>query len=257
MLVWISFFLIPALFYFVFEHETYDILYECQLCLIFIAARKLTIKLSVKTLKTRTVHFVSSLEIFFFPHVTITSITALGVFANVCLVLLLLLAGSLVLARVISELQYKQSWSIKDFLHSNEISPRVGTESQCNCVCNTINQSRLRFLCFDCLLSRFATPLLHRSQITNFVSPLYVTFFSRGIKAYLARSGNQSEHRIRTILPKGAAGEIIIVIIDKDNGFYGVFSPSDRLYLVYYKVRQVLLRSNMMKISPCDAPSDH
>ena len=65
--------------------------------MIFIAARKLTIKLSVKTLKTRTVHFVSSLEIFFFPHVTITSITALGVFANVYLFLLLLLAGSLAL----------------------------------------------------------------------------------------------------------------------------------------------------------------
>ena len=66
--------------------------------MIFIAACKLTIKLSVKTLKTRTaVHFVSSLEIFFFPRVTITSITALGVFANVYLFLLLLLAGSLAL----------------------------------------------------------------------------------------------------------------------------------------------------------------
>lgn len=71
--------------------------------MIFIAARKLTIKLSVKTLKTRTVHFVSSLEIFFFPHVTITSIAALGVFANVCLVLLLPLAGSLVLKFLYSD----------------------------------------------------------------------------------------------------------------------------------------------------------
>ena len=71
--------------------------------MIFIAARKLTIKLSAKTLKTRTVHFVSSLEIFFFPHVTITSIAALAVFANVCLVLLLPLAGSLVLKFLYSD----------------------------------------------------------------------------------------------------------------------------------------------------------
>lgn len=65
-------------------------------------------------------------------------------------------------------------------------------------------------------------------------------FFLRKIKAYLARSGNQSEHIIRSILSTGAAGDIIIVIIDEDNGCYGVFSPSDRLYLVYYEVRQVL-----------------
>ena len=57
--------------------------------------RKLTIQPSVKTFKTRTVHFVFSLVIFFSNHVMITSITALGIFTKLSLVLLLLLAGSL------------------------------------------------------------------------------------------------------------------------------------------------------------------
>ena len=58
--------------------------------------RKLAIKLSVKTFKTRTVHFVFSLRIFVSVHVIITSITAPGMFIKLCLVVLLLLPGSLV-----------------------------------------------------------------------------------------------------------------------------------------------------------------
>ena len=50
----------------------------------------------MKTFKTRTVHFVFSLKIFVSAHVVITSITASGMFINLCLVVLLLLAGSLV-----------------------------------------------------------------------------------------------------------------------------------------------------------------
>ena len=89
------FFIIPVLFYFVFELELY-ILYECQLCLIFITIRKLAIKLSVKTFKTWTVHFIFTLRIFVSAHVVITSITAPSMFINLCLVVLLLLPGSLV-----------------------------------------------------------------------------------------------------------------------------------------------------------------
>ena len=48
----------------------------------------------MKTLKTRTVHFVYSLRIFVSTHVIITSIAAPGMFANLCLVLLLLFADS-------------------------------------------------------------------------------------------------------------------------------------------------------------------
>ena len=51
-------------------------------------------ELSVKTLRTRTVHFVFSLRIFVSAHVIITSITAPGMFTNLCLVLLLLFADS-------------------------------------------------------------------------------------------------------------------------------------------------------------------
>ena len=61
-----------------------------------ITIRKLAIKLSVKTFKTRTVHFVFSLRIFVSVHVIITSITAPGMFTKLCLVVLLLLPGSLV-----------------------------------------------------------------------------------------------------------------------------------------------------------------
>ena len=58
--------------------------------------RNLTIEPSVKTFKTRTVHFIFSLSLFVCARVVITSITALGMFTNLCLVLLLLLVGSLV-----------------------------------------------------------------------------------------------------------------------------------------------------------------
>ena len=44
-------------------------LYECYLCLIFIAVRKLTISLGVKTFETRTAHFIFSLRIFVSAHV--------------------------------------------------------------------------------------------------------------------------------------------------------------------------------------------
>ena len=50
---------------------------------------------SLQTFKTRTVHFVFSLRIFVLAHVIITSIRALSMFANLCLVLLLLFASSL------------------------------------------------------------------------------------------------------------------------------------------------------------------
>ena len=50
---------------------------------------------SVKTFKTRTVHFIFSLSLFVCARVVITSITALGMFTNLCLVLLWLLVGSL------------------------------------------------------------------------------------------------------------------------------------------------------------------
>ena len=43
----------------------------------------------MKTFKIRTVHFVFSLRIFFSAHVIVKSVTALSMFANLCLVLLL------------------------------------------------------------------------------------------------------------------------------------------------------------------------
>ena len=63
---------------------------------IFITTRKLAIYLGVKTLKTRTVQFFFSFRIFVSALVIITSITVAGMFINLCLVVLLLLAGSLV-----------------------------------------------------------------------------------------------------------------------------------------------------------------
>ena len=50
----------------------------------------------MKTSKTRTVYFVFSLRVFVSAHVIITSIAAPGLFKSICLVLLLLLDGSLV-----------------------------------------------------------------------------------------------------------------------------------------------------------------
>ena len=58
--------------------------------------RKLEIQLSVKIFKTRNVSFDFPLRIFVPAHVLITEITAPGMFTNLCLVLLSLLAGSLV-----------------------------------------------------------------------------------------------------------------------------------------------------------------
>ena len=92
----VIFFIILVLFYsvFVFEHEA---IYTIRVLAVFdVYYRKLTIELSVKTFKTRTVHFIFSLSLFVCARVVITSITALGMFTNLCLVLLLLLVGSLV-----------------------------------------------------------------------------------------------------------------------------------------------------------------
>ena len=50
----------------------------------------------MKTFKIQTVHFVFSLRIFPSAHVMITSTTAPGMFINLCVVVLLLFAGSLV-----------------------------------------------------------------------------------------------------------------------------------------------------------------
>ena len=86
------FFIIPVLFSFVFQHETY---YTNVSCVWFLLSYvSLQSELSVKTLRTRTVHFVFSLRIFVSAHVIITSITAPGMFTNLSLVLLLLFADS-------------------------------------------------------------------------------------------------------------------------------------------------------------------
>ena len=71
-------------FPFLFLNPKLYILNKSQLYLIFITARKLAIKLNVKNFKTRTVHFVLSLRIFVSAHVTVTKITASGIFANLC-----------------------------------------------------------------------------------------------------------------------------------------------------------------------------
>ena len=63
----VMFFMIPAWFYFILEHET---IYAIRvLSMIFIAVRKLTISLGVKTFETRTAHFIFSLRIFVSAHV--------------------------------------------------------------------------------------------------------------------------------------------------------------------------------------------
>ena len=67
MLVWLYFSSPYCFFYFVFEHETI-IYYKRVSCVWFLLPY-------VKTLKTRTVHFVYSLRIFVSAHVIITSIT--------------------------------------------------------------------------------------------------------------------------------------------------------------------------------------
>ena len=64
----VMFFMIPAWFYLFLNTKLY-MLYECYLCLIFIAVRKLTISLGVKTFETRTAHFIFSLRIFVSAHV--------------------------------------------------------------------------------------------------------------------------------------------------------------------------------------------
>ena len=58
--------------------------------------RKLAIQLSVNIFKTLNVYFDFPLRIFVSAHVLITEITEPGMFTNLCLVLLSLLAGSLV-----------------------------------------------------------------------------------------------------------------------------------------------------------------
>ena len=81
-----------VLLFFPFFYTKLYIRDKCKLYFIFIAVSKL----SVKTFKTRTAHFVFSLRIFLSAQVVITSITALDMFKNFCLVLRLLFADSLV-----------------------------------------------------------------------------------------------------------------------------------------------------------------
>ena len=66
--VWLCFswFLLGSI---LFLNTKLYMLYECYLCLIFIAVRKLTISLGVKTFETRTAHFIFSSRIFVSAHV--------------------------------------------------------------------------------------------------------------------------------------------------------------------------------------------
>ena len=90
----VTFLIHSALFFcsFLFFYTKLYIRDKCYLYFIFTAVSKL----SVKTFKTRTAHFVFSLRIFLSAQVIVTSITALDMFKNFCLVLLLLFADSLV-----------------------------------------------------------------------------------------------------------------------------------------------------------------
>ena len=90
----VTFLIHSALFFcsFLFFYTKLYIRDKCYLYFIFTAVSKL----SVKTFKTRTAHFVFSLRIFLSAQVVITSITALDMFKNFCLVLRLLFADSLV-----------------------------------------------------------------------------------------------------------------------------------------------------------------
>ena len=78
---------------FVFEHET---LYYTSVRCVWLSLSYVSLQSnwSVKTFKTRTVHFVFSLRIFVSAHVIITSITAPSTFTHLCLVLLLLFTDS-------------------------------------------------------------------------------------------------------------------------------------------------------------------
>ena len=85
-----------VLFCFVFEHET---VYTIQVLAVFdfyyrVQACNLTECENIQN--SRTLPFDFSLMIFVSAHVVITSITAPGMFTNLCLVLLLLSADSLV-----------------------------------------------------------------------------------------------------------------------------------------------------------------
>ena len=90
----VTFLIHSALFFcsFLFFYTKLYIRDKCYLYFIFTAVSKL----SVKTFKTRTAHFVFSLRIFLSAQVVITSITALDMFKNFCLVLRLLFADSIV-----------------------------------------------------------------------------------------------------------------------------------------------------------------
>ena len=90
----VTFLIHSALFFcsFLFFYTKLYIRDKCYLYFIFTTVSKL----SVKTFKTRTAHFVFSLRIFLSAQVIVTSITALDMFKNFCLVLLLLFADSLV-----------------------------------------------------------------------------------------------------------------------------------------------------------------
>ena len=84
----VSPYFLSVLFCFVFEHEAiYTIRVFAMLS--FIDLCQITISLSVKTFKSRTVHFSFGLWL---VHVIRTSIIELGMFTNLCLVLPLLLA---------------------------------------------------------------------------------------------------------------------------------------------------------------------
>ena len=82
-------------------------------------------------------------------------------------------------------------------------------------VAQQTQESRFCFLCFDYLLLLFPFP--SPTLCKNYKRSSNSTFSMRGIDvgnperaslARLARSGSQSEHRIRFILPPGAASDV-------------------------------------------------
>ena len=92
-----SSFLFSSVFF--LEHETTYIMYSCSVRCVqasLLHLLKWQSNWVYKTFKTRKVYLVFSLVIFVLAHVTVSSITPIGMFSNLYLVLLLQLAGPLV-----------------------------------------------------------------------------------------------------------------------------------------------------------------
>ena len=126
----------------------------------------------MKIFKTRNVYFVFPLRIFVSAHVLITYIMAPGMFTNLCLILLLLLAGSLQFRNFTFNYQKAKKEVPEKLEHST-----IGRwrDSFSSALCSILSYSTL----FQPITARVISELYYKTEQSTFKASPFVKWWTR------------------------------------------------------------------------------